>query len=207
MRVRYKTPFLTRLLLWTWPVLKVPAKVLVLLYAIRGKYPWWMVTPDDPVSPFGSGTTPTASNEPTVRKVYEKFGRYIGDVYWLAWRNSFYGLRLSFKPAWLADPATDYWKLNYADERVATEACDTEGNPIKVGTIWLQQPDGTWLTETTRKFGPLYTITGYRLKAVAEGGDRDRAAVARGEQPIGWPFWHPNADGRAVFSIRTSRTM
>jgi hypothetical protein len=66
--------------------------VAVLIAARRGRYPWWMVTPDDPASPFGQ-------YEPTVRKMYEKVGRYWGDVYWLGLRNSLYGLRYRLKPA------------------------------------------------------------------------------------------------------------
>lgn len=66
-------------------------KPLVFLYAIRGRYPWWMVTPDDPKSPFGF-------YEPTQRLIYSKWGRYIGDVNWLALRNSIYGLRYKLKP-------------------------------------------------------------------------------------------------------------
>jgi hypothetical protein len=73
-------------------LLSIPARLLVPLFAIGGRYPWWMVTPDDPVSPFGT-------YEATVRAVYARFGRYLGDVYWLAWRNVLYGLSYRLKPA------------------------------------------------------------------------------------------------------------
>jgi hypothetical protein len=73
-------------------LIAIPARVLVLLFAIGGRYPWWLLTPDDPVSPFGS-------YESTVRSVYARFGRYVGDVYWLAWRNVLFGLAYRFKPA------------------------------------------------------------------------------------------------------------
>lgn len=69
-----------------------PARALVFIFAIGGRYPWWMVTPDDPVSPFGR-------YEATTRAVYERFGRYAGDVYWLAWRNVLFGLAYKLKPA------------------------------------------------------------------------------------------------------------
>ncbi len=73
-------------------LLGIPARALVLLLAIVGRYPAWLVTPDDPESPFGK-------YEPTVREVYARFGRYLGDVYWLAWRNVLFGLSYRFKPA------------------------------------------------------------------------------------------------------------
>ena len=73
-------------------LLSIPARVLVLVLAIGGRYPAYLVTPDDPESPFGK-------YEPTVREVYARFGRYLGDVYWLAWRNVLFGLSYRFKPA------------------------------------------------------------------------------------------------------------
>lgn len=66
------------------------ARLLVLVLAIRGKYPWWIVTPDDPKSPFGL-------YEPAMRRVY-RFGRWWGDVCWLAGRNVLFGLAYYFKP-------------------------------------------------------------------------------------------------------------
>lgn len=71
-------------------VLDPLAFILVPIFAIFGKYPWWMLTPDDTVSPFGM-------YEEAMRKAYKK-GRWWGDVVWLAWRNRFYGLLYSFKP-------------------------------------------------------------------------------------------------------------
>jgi hypothetical protein len=65
-----------------------------MIKAVKGNYPQWMITPDDPVSPFGQ-------YEETVRKVYEKRGRYWGDVYWLGFRNVLFGLAYEWKPAWL----------------------------------------------------------------------------------------------------------
>lgn len=43
----------------------------------------WMETPDDPL--------PGGQYEPTVKRIYDKFGEYIGNVYWL-WRNRAYRL-------------------------------------------------------------------------------------------------------------------
>lgn len=88
-------------------LLDIPARLLVLVLAIRGRYPWWLITPDDPVSPFGL-------YEPAMRRAY--FGtaqplpggyywmrptgwrRYWGDVLWLAGRNVLFGLTMWFKP-------------------------------------------------------------------------------------------------------------
>jgi hypothetical protein len=75
-------------LLLLWPA----ALLAVLVCARRGRYPWWLLTPDDPVSPFGQ-------YEATVRAVYARVGRYWGDVYWLGIRNTLYGLRYALKPA------------------------------------------------------------------------------------------------------------
>lgn len=43
----------------------------------------WMETPDDPL--------PGGQYEPTVKRIYDKFGEYVGNVYWL-WRNRAYRL-------------------------------------------------------------------------------------------------------------------
>jgi len=175
-----------------------------------------MVTPDDPVSPFGSGTTPGASYEATQVKIYERFGRYIGDCVWLGWRNSGYGVSYYTKPDWLKREGLRYMDLVIEDDRVSvalTEGPDPEidktpdGEPIKVGTLWVRTPDGSWLWETTRKWGPFYVITGYRLSAIASGAEEDRKRVARGQPPVPRPLYHPNMDGRPIVSVRTSYTM
>lgn len=84
--------FLGLLLLLLWPV----AFVAVALYAIRGRYPFALTTPDDP---FERELAPHFGHyEETVRAIYTLFGRYVGDVYWLGLRNSLYGLRYMLKP-------------------------------------------------------------------------------------------------------------
>lgn len=212
-RKRYRAPLRKRLLNWLRVPAKVGIKLLVPLYAIWGKYPSWMVTPDDPVSPFGSGTTKGASNEPTVRKVYAKFGRYIGDVYWLAWRNSGYGLAYAAKPDWLKRPGLRYMDQRIDDERYppADGHLDKFGNFVEEapgeGTLWVRCPDGTWLWETTRRWGPIYLITGYRLSAVCMGALEDWRRIAGGYKPVPRPLHHPNMDGRPIVSLRTKRTM
>lgn len=159
---------------------KVLAKILVPILAIWGKYPWWLVTPDDPVSPFGQ-------YEPTVRKIYEKYGRYIGDVYWLAWRNSGFGYSYKLKPDWLKDPT-----LLYKDIEIRRE-----GN-----VIYLQD-----LKETTRKIGPIYLITGHRLSPILNAHLEEKTREKEGLSPIGRPLKHPNMDGRPIMTIRTKKTL
>jgi len=72
------------------------ALLAVMVCAIRGKYPWWLITPDDLPRP---GAPHFGHYEPTTRSVYARFGRYWGDVYWLGWRNALFGLAYWFKPA------------------------------------------------------------------------------------------------------------
>jgi len=79
-------------LLLLWPL----ALLAVMVCAVRGRYPWWMTTPDDP---FVRGEAAHfGAYETTVRAVYARFGRYIGDVYWLGLRNQLFGLRYWLKP-------------------------------------------------------------------------------------------------------------
>lgn len=47
----------------------------------------WLETPDDPL--------PGGQYEPQVRKVYDRFGFYVGSVYWL-WRNRAYRFAQQF---------------------------------------------------------------------------------------------------------------
>ena len=92
--------FLGLCVLLLWPA----AFVAIVLCAIVGRYPAILVTPDDPASPFGG-------YEATVRQVYARFGRYVGDVYWLGIRNPLYGLRYGLKPARFKG-LTDYSELS-----------------------------------------------------------------------------------------------
>lgn len=61
-------------------------------YAFTSRhYPWWLVTPDDPIPPFGQ-------YEQKVRTVYERWGPRVGDFYWLGVRNRLYGLSRHWTP-------------------------------------------------------------------------------------------------------------
>ena len=187
--------------LWGYYALKLIGGVLaiptVAWYVWREKeYPWWMVTPDDPVSPFGSGTTPGASVEPTQMKLYEKYGKKVGDFVWLAWRNELMGLSYRMKPDWLKDP-----KIRYMDLE-----CWREGDNV----IKLRQPDGSLLRERKVPLIPflLWAIVGHRLSAVMEGKEEDEQRVRDGLEPIGRPAGrHPNMDARPCFTLRGPKTI
>jgi hypothetical protein len=193
---RYRAPLKHRLIHVARVPLKLLLKIAVPLFAIRGKYPPLMLTPDDPVSPFGSGTTKGSSVEPSQMAVYRRFGRYVGDVVWLAWRNGGYGVAYHLKPGWLKRLGVRYIDLEIIDHRDGDE-----------GTIWLRQPDGTWLWETTRKYGLLYVISGYRLRPIMDAFNEESERVRKGESVIGRPLNHPNMDGRRIFTFRSKRTL
>ena len=172
---------------------EVLVKLTVPFYAIRGNYPWWMITPDDPKSPFGSGTTPGASVEKTQMGIYRRFGRYVGDVVWLGWRNSGYGYAYSLKPDWLKKD------IKYED----LELQKAEGNPV-VYTV----SDGTnTLKEKQYKLGPFVFLVGHRVQPVYDGGMENRKRLAEGLERAPRPAFHPNMDGRPLISLRTKRTM
>lgn len=202
-RVKFKAPLKDRLLQF----LRIPAapfiKLLVMFYAFSGRYPNWMVTPDDPVSPFGSGTTALASREPGHvaiyawgSKIHPAFGRWLGDVVWLAWRNSMYGLAYRLKPDWLKRPGIAYETLEFDQE--------SDGN---VKTFWLRCPDDTWLWERQRKVGPFVILSGYRIEPIIQGAQENLERIANGLPRAQRPPGHPNMDGRPILSIRTARTM
>lgn len=170
-------------------MLTIPLKpinfLLVLILAFRGRYPQWMLTPDDTKSPFGVG-------EKTVEWVYERFGQYFGDVYWLGWRNSLAGIAYKLKPRWLKDQGIQYETLTLEVER---------------NLIFLKQPDGTYLWERTRQFGPFYFISGYRLKPILDGAFENRERLRLGLPRYPRPAKTVNLDGRPIITIRNKNTL
>lgn len=131
------------------------------------KYPDWTVTPDDIHSPYGQ-------YEPTTRKVYERFGKRVGDFYWLGLRNRAYGLRYYFKPDELKGLTTyDHIKIARIDDNT-------------VGMVLGDQ----YYEEKTRAFGPLRLISGWRLTPLL-----DTKLNQNPVRPI-------NMDGRPVLTIR-----
>lgn len=131
-----------------------------------GKVPWWLNTPDDPHSPHGQ-------YEEAVKAIYERYGNYVGDVYWLGIRNSFYGLAYWFKPDFLKD--LDTYK-------------NTPTIKILKKNGWEIRLIGTEFYERVRVFGPFQVISGWRLSPIHDGKENP-------VRPI-------NMDARPIFSIR-----
>ena len=127
----------------------------------------WL-TPDDPVSPHGQ-------YEPKVRAIYDRYGKFIGDWYWLGIRNTAYGLAYKWKPKILKDrEGSTYCGLPMDNW--------TEGNKRY---ITLRN-----YKETTWFFKNFHIIYGYRLRPV---WDTMRNGLA--VRPL-------NMDGRPIFSVR-----
>lgn len=143
-----------------------PLYVPFFLLASR-RLPWWLITPDDPKSPYGQ-------YEPTVAAVYLLFGKFIGDYYWLAWRNALYGLAYYLKPDWLK------WLEKPYDQLTMRRRTGKNWERIEVdGADW----------ELIVHCGPLAVIMGRRLSPIWNNvsGVLPRAI---------------NMDGRPIFSIR-----
>ena len=122
--------------LWLlWPL----AFVAVCICAIRGKYPYILVTPDDPKSPFGA-------YEETVRNVYARFGRYVGDVYWLGIRNPLYGLRYMLKPEKYKE-TTDYgqFRASIRFSRSWIRRYEVDKMPLWEVDLWRFQLLAGWM--------------------------------------------------------------
>jgi len=145
------------------------APIVVVPFAWLGKYPSWMITPDDKISPFGQ-------YEETVRKVYGRFGRVVGDWYWLGLRNRFYGLSYKFKPSCLKG-------LSSYNHLVILH----DGNKV-----YLVDGDKKFV-ETTISLGFLKIISGYRLTPVLN--------TILEQNPVRLT----NMDGRPIFSIRRNK--
>lgn len=147
-------------------LLSLFAPILTVPFAIRGKYPSILLTPDDTVSPFGQ-------YEETVRKVYGRFGKVVGDWYWLGVRNRLMGLSYRLKPAGLKG-LSDYSSL------------DIE----RLGNTVVLKLDGKIYKEKNTRIGPFTLISGWRLTPIYN-------TIREGN-----PVRAINMDGRPIFSIR-----
>ena len=145
------------------------AAPLVCLVYRRG---WW-VTPDDPVSPFGCGTTPGSSREQAMVEKYAKWGTYWADWWWCGVRNRCYGLAYAMKPQHFKDLQT------YAGCNVAV---------MQSGRVRTITVDG--YTEWTLSLGIVHIIAGYRLRPIADEAQRNVPCRAI------------NMDARPILSIR-----
>jgi hypothetical protein len=148
----------------------------VSFYAIKGKYPEALVTPDDPVSPFGQ-------YEERVRKVYEKAGKYIGDVYWLGFRNTLYGLKYKHKIPGLVG-LTDYTYLMTNKQVIHYKNVSiTKYDLLLEGEIYTQHTIRLW---------KLYIMFGHKIDSIHNDKFTPR-------QPV-------NMEGRPFFTLRTNRS-
>lgn len=132
-----------------------------------------MLTPDDLVSPFGQ-------YEATVRKVYERWGRRVGDFYWLGLRNVMYGLRYRFKPLMLYPRIDVTGVLNYAHLHPSAKR-------IVCGRVTKYQIDNykMWTIKLPLGFG---IKAGWKIDQMIYDPYTERKPV--------------NMDARPIFSIR-----
>lgn len=96
--------------------------------AIRGDLPRWLAwlgTPDE--------RPPGGLYESTVKKIYQKYGKYVTTWYWLGIRNRMHGLNYLFRK-----PTTGYFEKEGLEDR----------------------PDGTW--RYVKPLGFLQFVAGYR---------------------------------------------
>lgn len=166
-------------------VAKLLAPLLMLVPALRRGI--W-ITPDDPVSPYGCGNSPTGSDEPMMRGIYARWGTYWGDWWWLGVRNRAFGLAYKLKP--------EHFK------RLRTyETCEvaTSEAPRWYGRRRLITVDGH--EERTYFFGrAFHVIAGYRLRPVR---DEHLRSIPLPEPILVRPI---NMDARPVLTVRAGGT-
>lgn len=128
---------LVNLLLWP-----IWLTTVVFCAVTKRPMPKWVLTPDDTVSPYGR-------YEETVRNVYRRFGKVIGDIYWLGFRNVGYGFLYRFKPQKYKD-TTDYSQF--------------ERSVIREGRVTTYVVDG--LVQKDFEFGFLVFRAGWKVDRV-----------------------------------------
>lgn len=110
---------------------------------IRGDVPgWlrWLQTNDERL--------PGGLHEPTVLRVFERFGRVLCSWYWIGWRNRAHGLRRGFGLP-------------------STEAMANIRFPVVNGKASGTRPDGTWYW--SRDFWGLRAVAGHRIYMLPTG--------------------------------------
>jgi hypothetical protein len=155
-------------------VVGLTAPIVCLVYQ-RG----WFATPDDPVSPFGCGTTPGASNEPFMRKLYEKCGKWVGDYWWCGWRNRALGLAYELKP-------DHFVQMTSYDNVVVNKK---EYGPLRVIIVDEYR-------EFTLSLGIAHIIAGYRLRPIYDEHLNNKLNNAQ------IPYRPINMDARPIISVR-----
>lgn len=137
---------------------------LVCLVYRRGLF----LTPDDTTSPFGR-------HEPTMARIYARFGTFIGDWWWLGVRNRAYGLAFRLKP--------DFFRHLHTYRGLAISQRRWKG-PLRIIEI-----HGYF--EFTLSCRYFHVICGYRLRPIVDW-------ILDGTQP----YRAVNMDARPIFSIR-----
>lgn len=136
-----------------------------------GRYPRWLTTPDDDYDRLRLQPTLRPPHfgayEASVRTVYARAGRLLGDIYWLGLRNQLFGLRYALKPARYKG-LTSYahlpralWKHGWGLRFVA---------------------DG--LTLYKLELGPLVLLAGWAVRGVVLDPNSPRAAVNMEFRPM-----------------------
>lgn len=144
--------------------MKATAPIVTLFYR-KG----WYLTPDDPVSPFGKG-------EAKMTRMYEKYGKFIADWWWLGIRNPAFGLAYKLKPQIFKDMTT-YKNLKHPELEVK------QGRFLRTITILGYK-------EYFISLKYFHILVGYRLRPIVSSL-YDHA-----------PYRAINMDARPIFSIR-----
>lgn len=155
------------------------ATLAVLVYAIRGRYPVWMITPDDLPR---AGAKHFGEYEETVRNIYARFGRYVGDVYWLGFRNVLYGLAYMLKPKALYPHSVERWYTHLGAESTSYKLFNKE-------FLITYKVSGYGMIRL--KIGPVVLLAGYKVDSIWNNPDEPR-------DPI-------NMEGRPILSVRLTR--
>lgn len=149
------------------------------------------VTPDDPVSPFGCGTTPGASTEPFMQKLYARFPKFVGDWWWCGMRNRAYGLAYKLKP--------DHFKNLTTYDNCQTLSFTEHVWYGKRRVIYVDGHKELTYFIGKGKVG-FHVILGYRLRPVFDEWYNNRFLQAS------IPYRPVNMDARPILSIRAGTT-
>lgn len=155
-----------------WPLATLAVTVCAPFCRKAEDWPYWLITPDDPFL-LGEASH-WGEYEPTVRKVYSRFGRIIGDIYWLGWRNVLYGLRYQLKPKSLLPQPPD---MNYAHLHTSVH---------KYGPLYVWMVERYGMLELS--MGKIKLIAGWKVDRMVDDKLGRREAI--------------NMDARPVFSLR-----
>lgn len=179
-----------------WFVLPV-----VMWQARSGRYSWWLDTPDDPFV-AGELAPHYGAYEESVRRVYARWGRYWGDVYWLGVRNRLIGLAAHWRPRWLDHVKT--YRSVQSGMVVESGRFVTfyQFNPLITDEAFsaMLAELGAWPWELD--YLECWVID-FRLFAVIAGSRIDNIWHADPDAPVR----HPNVDGRPTFTFRSRKAM